>query len=139
MKSTAHLRRRILSRSAKIAVVGQGYVGLSLACAAAEAGFTVAGIDVDPSRVDDLQAGVLAVPGVHEPSFRAGVASGRLSFDTQHESIAESDIVLICVPTPVRDHTPDLSLVEGATKEVARLLRPGCIVVLESTTYPGTT
>jgi UDP-N-acetyl-D-glucosamine dehydrogenase len=139
MKSTAQLRRRILSRNAKISVVGQGYVGLSLASAAGEAGFQVTGIDVDRGRVDDLRAGTLTVPGVQEAAFRAGMDTGKMSFDFQHDAVASSDIVLICVPTPVRDHTPDLSLVEEACKEVAKFLQPGCLVVLESTTYPGTT
>ena len=139
MKRTALLRRRILGRGASIAIVGQGYVGLSLACAAAEVGFNVTGIDVDSDRIEELRAGVLAVPGVHPEAFRAGIESGRMSFETQYDAVATSDIVLICVPTPVRDHTPDLSLVETASKEVGLHLRPGGLVVLESTTYPGTT
>ena len=139
MKHTAILRRAILSRKATVGVVGQGYVGLTLACAAADAGFTVVGIDADPTRVDDLRGGILTVPGVHPDAFRAGLASGRMTFDTQHDALADSDIILICVPTPLRDHTPDLSVVETACKDVARNLRAGSLVVLESTTYPGTT
>src|SRR5688572_2347199 len=99
MKSTALLRRRILSRRATISVIGQGYVGLSVACAAAEVGFTVTGIDVDASRVEDLQTGVLSVPGVNEAAFRAGVATGRVSFTTEADAVESSDIILICVPT----------------------------------------
>ena len=139
MKSTAQLRRRILSRRATIAVVGQGYVGLSVACAAAEVGFAVTGIDTDAARIDDLREGVLSVPGVPDAVFRAGVDTGNLSFTTEAEAIESSDIILICVPTPVRENTPDLSLVEGASKDVGRHLRAGSLVVLESTTYPGTT
>ena len=139
MKSTAQLRRRILSRRATIAVMGQGYVGLSVACAAAEVGFAVSGIDTDSARVEDLRAGVLSVPGVNEEAFRKGVETGRLTFTTEAEAVEASDIILICVPTPVRENTPDLSLVEGASKDVARHLRAGSLVVLESTTYPGTT
>lgn len=139
MKNTALLRRRILSRRATVSVIGQGYVGLSLACAAAEEGFSVTGIDLDKARLADLRAGVLSVPGVQPDAFRRGIETGRLTFSTEHDAVSESDLVLICVPTPVRDHAPDLSLVEGASKEVGRLLRPGCLVVLESTTYPGTT
>ena len=139
MKSTALLRRRILSRRATIAVVGQGYVGLSVACAAAEVGFTVTGIDLDHARIEDLRRGLLSVPGVNEPAFNAGVGSERVTFTSEPDVVESSDIILICVPTPVRDHTPDLSLVEGACKDVARHLRAGSLVVLESTTYPGTT
>ncbi|MGH2728384.1 MAG: nucleotide sugar dehydrogenase, partial [Actinomycetota bacterium] len=139
MKSTALLRRRILSRRATISVVGQGYVGLSVASAAAELGFSVSGIDIDGGRVADLTAGVLSVPGVNERAFETGFGTGRLSFTTEADVIEASDIILICVPTPMRDHTPDLSLVEGACKDVARHLRAGSLVILESTTYPGTT
>ena len=139
MKQTAVLRRRILSRRATVAVIGQGYVGLSLACAAAEAGFDVAGIDVDQGRVEDLRRGILSVPGVRSDSFAAAMATERMRFASDHEAVSEADVVVICVPTPVRDHTPDLSVVEAACKEVALHLRQGCLVVLESTTYPGTT
>jgi len=139
MRSTAMLRRRILAREARVAVVGQGYVGLSLVCAAAEAGFAVTGLDVDPARVTGLTAGELCVPGVDDGAFRRGLASGRLAFDTDGEALADADVICICVPTPVRDHTPDLSYVEQACRDVAGRLTGGRLVVLESTTYPGTT
>jgi UDP-N-acetyl-D-glucosamine dehydrogenase len=119
--------------------VGQGYVGVSLACAAAEAGFTVHGVDVDEGRVSDLGRGVLSVAGVRERAFRAGVASNLLTFTTDADVILDADITLICVPTPVRDHTPDLTHVEQASEAVSQRLRSGGLVVLESTTYPGTT
>jgi UDP-N-acetyl-D-glucosamine dehydrogenase len=139
MRSTSTLRRRLLARDARVAVVGQGYVGLSLACAAAEAGFEVTGIDVDADRVDALAAGRLVVPGVDETTFQGGVATGRLRFSADGDALATSDVICICVPTPVRDHTPDLSYVEQACRDVARHLVAGRLVVLESSTYPGTT
>jgi UDP-N-acetyl-D-glucosamine dehydrogenase len=139
MKNTAVLRRRILGRKASVAVLGQGYVGVSLACAAAEAGFRVTGIDTDEARVADLAAGLLVVPGVNERGFQAGVATGRITFTTDPQMLGASDVVLICLPTPVRDHSPDLSFVERGCREVATRLSPGTLVVLESTTYPGTT
>lgn len=139
MKGTALLRRRILSRRACVAVLGQGYVGVSVACAAAEGGFTVSGIDVDHDRIQDLERGVLSVPGVREDSYRSGTATGRITFTTDPDPIRESDVVLICVPTPIRDGVPDLSFVRGVCETVAGFLSPGCLVVLESTTYPGTT
>jgi UDP-N-acetyl-D-glucosamine dehydrogenase len=139
MRGTAMLRRRILSRRASVAVVGQGYVGVSLACAASEAGFSVTGIDVDASRTGDLARGILSVPGVSPDLFRAGVDAGNVSFVSDLDRIGEADVVLICVPTPVRDHAPDLSFVEQASRDVARRLGAGRLVVLESTTYPGTT
>jgi UDP-N-acetyl-D-glucosamine dehydrogenase len=139
MRSAPLLRRRLLARDARVAVVGQGYVGLSLACAAAEAGFEVTGVDVDADRVDALAAGELVVPGVDDAAFRRGVATGRLRFTADGDALAASDVICICVPTPVRDHTPDLSYVEQACRDVAGRLAGGRLVVLESSTYPGTT
>jgi UDP-N-acetyl-D-glucosamine dehydrogenase len=133
------LRQRILARDARVAVVGQGYVGLSLACAAAEAGFTVTGIDVDQGRIAALEAGELCVPGVDEATFRGGVDSGRLRFTTDAEALGANEVICICVPTPVRDQNPDLSYVEQACRDVAARLRAGSLVILESSTYPGTT
>jgi UDP-N-acetyl-D-glucosamine dehydrogenase len=139
MKATAALRRQIVSRRASVAVVGQGYVGVSLACAASEAGFRVFGIDVDAGRIHDLDRGVLSVAGVNAELFHAGVDAGNVTFATDPGPIDGADVVLICVPTPVRDHAPDLSFVEQATRDVAERLSAGSLVVLESTTYPGTT
>src|SRR5439155_26999579 len=139
MKNTALLRRRILGRRASVGVLGQGYVGLTLACAAAAAGFPVTGIDSDQARVWDLQLGVLSVPGVREKQFKAGIDSNNITFTTDPDALGSSDVILICLPTPVRDHTPDLSFVERGCRDVACHLSPGTLVCLESTTYPGTT
>jgi UDP-N-acetyl-D-glucosamine dehydrogenase len=139
MKNTALIRRRILARRACVGIVGQGYVGLTLACIAAEAGFPVIGIDSDPTRVDDLSKGRLAVPGVLPDVFRGGVGSERLSFTTHAEALTQAEIIAICVPTPLRNEIPDLSFVESACRDVARHLTPNRLVILESTTYPGTT
>jgi UDP-N-acetyl-D-glucosamine dehydrogenase len=139
MKTTASLRRSILSARASVSVIGQGYVGLTLASTAADAGFPVTGIDVDESRVQDLSRGILSVPGVSEEVFRAGAASGNLRFTSSLEPLRSSDVICICVPTPVRDHSPDLSYVEAAARMVAENLSPGRLVILESSTYPGTT
>ena len=139
MRSTSALRRRLLARDAHVAVVGQGYVGLSLASAAAEAGYTVTGIDVDGTRVAGLAAGKLCVPGVDEDAFRRGLATGRLRFTTGGDALATAEVICICVPTPVRDQVPDLSHVEQACRDVAGRLSGGRLVILESSTYPGTT
>ena len=138
MKGTAVLRRQILARSARIAVLGQGYVGLSLACAAAEAGFPVAGVDVDHRRAAALRAGE-TVPGVAPEVVRSAVATGRLAFTTDAGAVADARLVFICVPTPLHEGTPDLSFVDSAAASVADQLQQGTLVVLESTTYPGTT
>ncbi|MFP5334342.1 MAG: nucleotide sugar dehydrogenase [Actinomycetes bacterium] len=134
-----HLVGRLDRRTAEVAVCGQGYVGLSLACGLADAGLTVRGYDVDEDRVARLTAGELVVPGVPEETFAAGQATGRLTFSTDLSRSGDADVVVICVPTPVVEHRPDLSFVEAAATAVAPALRPGALVVLESTTYPGTT
>ncbi|HXF56620.1 MAG TPA: nucleotide sugar dehydrogenase [Actinomycetota bacterium] len=139
MRETAALRRKILSRSATVAVLGQGYVGLTVSCVAAEDGFRVLGIDVDERRVADLAEGNPTVPGVDEDLFLRGRATGRIEFTDDPEGVREADVILICVPTPVKDHAPDLSFVVGACRDVAPRLQGGRLVVLESTTYPGTT
>ena len=139
MKRTAQLRRKILSRHASIAVVGQGYVGLSVACAAATEGFSVVGIDFDETRVASLSQGDLSVPGVAGKVFQAGIETGRLSFSTTHEPLRDADIILIAVPTPLRDQAPDLSFVKRACEDVAQHMASGSLIILESTTYPGTT
>jgi nucleotide sugar dehydrogenase len=112
---------------------------LSLACAAAEAGFEVTGIDVDAHRVDALAAGALVVPGVDDATFRSGVATGRLRFSRDKEAVINGEVICVCVPTPVRDHSPDLSYVEQACRDIAGGLAPNALVILESSTYPGTT
>ena len=139
MRGTADLRRRILNRTARIAVIGQGYVGLSLACAAADAGFSVTGIDTDAVRVKELADGQPVVAGVDEQVMRAALLTDRVTFSTSATAVAESHLVFVCVPTPLRDGTPDLSHIDGACGDVSSHLASGSLVVLESTSYPGTT
>jgi UDP-N-acetyl-D-glucosamine dehydrogenase len=139
MPGFAELRKRILNRLARVAVLGQGYVGLSLACGAAAAGFQVIGFDVDQQRIEQLSDGVLSVPGVLASAFHAGLATGGMTFTTEAASLGDADVLAICVPTPLRDGVPDLSFVERACREVAGQLTAGRLVILESTTYPGTT
>lgn len=136
---TSQLRNRITRRTATVTVVGQGYVGLSVAAGAAIAGMRVDAVDVDTDRVAALAAGRNVVPGVDEQTFVAAVDTGRLSFGTDAAVAAGADVVLVCVPTPVVEHRPDLSFIERAGRSVAPHLRRDSLVVLESTTYPGTT
>lgn len=133
------LRRRVEARDVTVAVIGQGYVGLSVATGAANAGMTVVGLDLDPERVAALSAGRQVVAGVDDATFEQAHAGGRLSFTTDASMIGTADVVLICVPTPLIDHRPDLSAIENAAGVVAPHLRSDTLVVLESTTYPGTT
>jgi UDP-N-acetyl-D-glucosamine dehydrogenase len=139
VNGTTLLRRRILSRQSTVAIVGQGYVGVSLACAAAIEGFAVVGIDVDSDRVRGLRSGKLTVPGVPADLFQKGVATDLLRFTTAIEEARVAEVILICVPTPLRDGAPDLTYVDGACRDISRVLEKDRLVVLESTTYPGTT
>lgn len=123
----------------QVAVFGQGYVGLSVALAAAVAGHQVVGIDTDADRVGALAEGRAVVAGVGATDLSAGIATGRLRFTTDAAGCADAGVILICVPTPVHEHRPDLSMVEEAAAAVAAHMAPGTLVVLESTTYAGTT
>jgi UDP-N-acetyl-D-glucosamine dehydrogenase len=134
------LADRLAARTARIAVVGQGYVGLPLAVEFAWAGFDVTGIDVDVQRVTALAAGHSHVPDVPGERLKAVIRQGRFGATSQMAVLAEHDAVVICVPTPLRkSKDPDISYVVAAAEEVARRLRAGQLIVLESTTYPGTT
>ncbi|MDQ4129983.1 MAG: nucleotide sugar dehydrogenase [Actinomycetota bacterium] len=139
MGEWGRLRRRLEDGSARVCVIGQGYVGLSVAAGAAAGGMTVDGVDTDAARIEGLAAGRLVVPGVQESTFVMAVDSRRLRFTTDVTVAREADVVLMCVPTPVVDHRPDLSYIESAARSLAPNLKAGALVVLESTTYPGTT
>ena len=123
----------------KVVIVGQGYVGLPLAMRAVDVGHDVIGFDVDESRVKRLAAGESFVEDISDERLAAAVASGRYRPDTSPAACAGFDMAVITVPTPLRDGVPDLSYIESAARMLATHLRPGATVVLESTTYPGTT
>jgi UDP-N-acetyl-D-glucosamine dehydrogenase len=138
--SFAPLYDRIQNRSARVGVIGLGYVGLPLAVEFARSGFTVTGFDVDASKVAQINAGKTYIPDVRDDDLASHVRSGRLSATTDMARLAEMDAIDIAVPTPLRKtKDPDLSYVVMAVEAVAAVLRPGQLVVLESTTYPGTT
>ena len=135
---------KVAVREARVAVVGLGYVGLPLAVEFARAGFPVVGIDVDEEKVADLRAGrsyVPDVPGETAARLAASApAPGRLFATSEFDSLAHADAISICVPTPLnKEKSPDVSYILAAAREVRARLRPGQVVVLESTTYPGTT
>jgi UDP-N-acetyl-D-glucosamine dehydrogenase len=134
------LKDRIGNRTAKVGVIGLGYVGLPLAVEFAKEGFDVTGIDVLPSKVDEFNSGHSYVKDVKDDVFGPLVRSGKLRATTDFSVLKELDTVDICVPTPLRKtKDPDMSFVVSASEEVAKYLHPGLLVMLESTTYPGTT
>lgn len=136
----ASLNQRIHDRSARIGVVGLGYVGLPLAVALAEAGFQVAGIDIDERKVTAIQGGRSPIQDVDDDQVAALLAAGRLGAGTSFAAVAKCDAVFVCVPTPFdANKTPDLRAVHAAADAIGTYLRPGQLVVLQSTTYPGTT
>lgn len=140
-KSAAeNLRERISTKKAHVGVLGLGYVGLPLAVEFARAGFQVTGIDVQQTKVDQFNAGHSYVKDVKEETFGPLVRSGKLRATTDFSVIEQLDTIDICVPTPLRKtKDPDMSFVVAATDAIAEHVHRGLLVMLESTTYPGTT
>lgn len=135
-----HLRHRILDHSATLAVIGQGYVGLPLAVAFAEQGFPVLGVDVSAPTVEALNAGTSHISDVPSETIARLIENKRYEATTDMARLGEADIISICVPTPlVKTRDPDISYVVAATEAVAAALHRGQMIILESTTYPGTT
>jgi UDP-N-acetyl-D-glucosamine dehydrogenase len=130
---------RSAADATKLVVVGQGYVGLPLAVRGVELGFDVIGFDVDGAKVKRLESGESTVEDISDDRLRAALATGRYRPTTAAEECADFDVAVISVPTPLRDGNPDLTFIEEAGHTLAPFLRTGATVVLESTTYPGTT
>ena len=140
MSHVASLIERITNRTAKVGVVGLGYVGLPLAVEFANAGFRVTGIDLDERKVAQLNRGESYIQDVPTAAVAPLVSSGKLSATTDSGAVRDFDTINICVPTPLRKtKDPDLSFVVAAVQAIAGHLHPGMLVILESTTYPGTT
>jgi UDP-N-acetyl-D-glucosamine dehydrogenase len=140
MTMQQELFSRIQTRSARVGVVGQGYVGLPLALVFAEAGFPVVGLDIDGAKVQALRLGQSYIRHIGTERVSAAIASGRMSVSTNFDELATCDAILICVPTPLGPHRePDNSHILATARQIAKRLRRGHLVVLESTTYPGTT
>ena len=134
------LQDKIADRTAHVAVIGLGYVGLPLATAFAKAGFRVSGIDLDQRKVDAIAAGETYIPDVPQEELAPHVEAGRLTAASDYEGIGECDAIFICVPTPYDvQRAPDLSFIRSASRSIMTRLQPGQLVVLQSTTYPGTT
>ncbi|HEV8585509.1 MAG TPA: nucleotide sugar dehydrogenase [Methylomirabilota bacterium] len=140
MSEAQALGERIAARTAPISVIGQGYVGLPLAVAFAAAGFSVTGLDNDPDRVAALGSGSSHVPDVPSETIQALLRAGRYRAASDADVLSVSDVIVICVPTPLRkSKDPDISYVVAAAERAAAHVRPGQLIVLESTTYPGST
>ncbi len=140
MAATADALRQRLAGAPTVGVVGLGYVGLPLAVAFAESGATVVGVDLDPQRVAAVRAGRSFVEDVPSETLGRLVAAGRLGAGDDVAALKDADAVVICVPTPLgKSKEPDISFIVSAADAVARIIRRGQLVVLESTTYPGTT
>ena len=138
--SKENLIQKFKNKDARVAILGLGYVGLPLAVVFAEAGFNVTGIDPDARKVDSLKGGVSYIPDVKTETVAKLVKSGRLSATTDFSALKEMDAVSICVPTPLRQTgDPDMSFILSAADELSKYMHKGMVVVLQSTTYPGTT
>ncbi|HMR99901.1 MAG TPA: nucleotide sugar dehydrogenase [Anaerolineales bacterium] len=138
--SKEDLIQKLKNKNARVAILGLGYVGLPLAVVFAEAGFSVTGIDPDAGKVDSLKGGISYIPDVKTETVAALVKSGRLSATTDFSVLKEMDAVSICVPTPLRQTgDPDMSFILSAADELSKYMHKNMVVVLQSTTYPGTT
>ena len=134
------LMQRLDRRGATIGIMGLGYVGLPLALAGVEAGFKVLGFDVNATRVAAINSATQVISYITADTMAAAVSSGKLEATIDFARLTEADAILICVPTPITRHRdPDLSFVVDTANSIAKHLRPGQLVVLESTTWPGTT
>ncbi|HEY2980327.1 MAG TPA: nucleotide sugar dehydrogenase, partial [Anaerolineales bacterium] len=134
------LVEKLYDKSAKIAILGLGYVGLPLALVFGEAGFHVTGVDPDARKVESLKKGISYIPDASGEAVARLVKSGNLTATSDFSVLKDMDAVSICVPTPLRQTgDPDMSFIVSATEELAKYMHVGMIVVLESTTYPGTT
>ena len=130
---------RLAARTAKIGVIGLGYVGLPLSLLLSEAGFKVTGFDIDAKKVTDLEAGRSYIFRIEHTEIQSARKQG-LQATTEFSRLSDMDAIILCVPTPLTEHRePDLSYVEKTTKAAAPWIREGQIIILESTTYPGTT
>ena len=135
-----NLINKFKNKTAKIAILGQGYVGLPLSIVFCDAGFEVVGIDPDTRKIDAINNGVSYIDDVPTEKVEQYVKAGKFSATTDFSVISEMDAVSVCVPTPLRKTgDPDLSYIVTATQDIKKYLHPGLAIVLESTTYPGTT
>ena len=140
--STTHfseLKTKIEQHQARVAIIGLGYVGLPLALLYTESGFRVTGFDIDQRKVSTLNSGGSYIFRITAPEIQQACTQG-FSATADYSQLESMDAIIICVPTPLNEyHEPDMSYITDTTKAIAPHLRAGQLVVLESTTYPGTT
>lgn len=140
MTQTQALLNKIATRQAQIGIVGLGYVGLPLAVAFAEVGFKVIGVDVSESKVEAVNQGISYIEDIASQTLAPLVAKGLLRASTSYAELTEADAISICVPTPLRkSKDPDISYIVSAAESIAEVGGRGKLIILESTTYPGTT
>ncbi len=138
--SGKELKKKIINKTARVSVIGLGYVGLPLAIEIAKAGFSVAGIDVDREKVEKINSKNSYIPDVTKETLNGLVSQRKLIATSDYKILKEIDIVSICVPTPLRKtREPDISHIIAAVSEVSKYLHQGQLIILESTTFPGTT
>ena len=134
------LEKKIKDKKAKIGIIGMGYVGIPLGLEFAGTGFSVTGFDKDSARVKEINSGKQVMKHIPAKSMKEFVKKNKGSSTTEFSEIRDMDCLIICVPTPLDEHEqPDMSYIESASKEIGKNLRKGQLIVLESTTYPGTT
>ena len=134
------IKEKLMNKTATLGVVGLGYVGLPLAVEKAKAGYKTIGFDVQQSKVDMVNSGKNYIGDVVNEDLDAIVKSGRLSATTDFSMVASADCVCICVPTPLDAYQqPDISYVRASAESIVPYMHKGMLIVLESTTYPGTT
>ena len=137
---TEKLEKKIKDKKAKIGIIGMGYVGIPLGLEFAGTGFSVTGFDKDSARVKEINSGKQVMKHIPAKSMKEFVKKNNGSSTTEFSEIRDMDCLIICVPTPLDEHEqPDMSYIESASKEIGKNLRKGQLIVLESTTYPGTT
>ncbi|WKL00487.1 nucleotide sugar dehydrogenase [Paenibacillus amylolyticus] len=134
------LIQHINDRSLKAVVIGLGYVGLPMAVEMAQAGYQVHGIDIDTSKVAKLNAGKSYVIGIEDDVVQSLMQAGLFTASAEYAAVAQANVIVICVPTPLTsEHQPDISYISAAVDGMTPYLQEGSLVILESTTYPGTT
>lgn len=131
---------KIKNKTSRVAIIGLGYVGLPLLCTASKEGYFVLGYDVNKAKIDALLQGNSSIQGIEDQIILEMLNEKRCIFSTNEQILADADIIIICVPTPItKDYEPDVSYIRSSVKTISRTVKLGQLIILESTTYPGST